>query len=300
MNYTQLSNAIQDYAETTESLFVANIPNFVKIAEERIYNTVQIPAIRRNVTGYLTANNKYLTLPSDYLATFSLAVIDPVTGAQTFMLDKDVNFIRQAYPGPTDTGTPAYFGQFAPYTLILGPTPDASYQVELHEYYYPPSIVQGEIATTGTITPGTGYTNGTYTNVQLTGGNGTGAVATVVVSGNVVSSVSITNPGQFYGVGDILSANTANIGNTGSGFSFPVATVGNAVGTSWVGDNYESVLLYGALREAVIFQKGEQDMVNYYEQKYQESLALLVQMGDGYERRTAYRDGQKRVLPIRS
>jgi hypothetical protein len=135
--------------------------------------------------------------------------------------------------------------------------------------------------------------------VPLTGGNGIGAVGTVVVSGNVVNSVTITNPGQFYGVGDVLSAATANIGNTGSGFSIPVATVGNATGTSWVGDNYESVLLYGALREAVIFQKGEQDMVNYYEQKYQESLALLVQMGDGYERRSAYRDGQKRVIPIR-
>ena len=114
MNYTQLSNAIQDYAETTETLFVQNIPNFVKIAEERIYNTVQIPAIRRNVTGYLTANNKYLTLPSDYLATFSLSVIDPVTGAQTFMLDKDVNYIREAYPSPTSTGTPRFYAIFGP------------------------------------------------------------------------------------------------------------------------------------------------------------------------------------------
>lgn len=208
MNYTALSSAIQDYTETTEQLFVANIPNFVQLAEERIYNSVQIPAIRRNVVGNLTVNDKYLSLPTDYLATFSLAVFD-ADGNQEFLIDKDVNFIRQAYPNANDTGMPKYFGQFAPYTLILGPTPDQAYQVELHEYYYPESIV------------------------------------------------------------------TAN--------------------TSWIGDNYETVLLYGSLREAVIFQKGEQDMVSYYERMYQESLAQLVRMGDGLERRTAYRDGQVRV-----
>ena len=209
MNYTALSTAIQDYTETTESSFVANIPVFVQLAEERIYNSVQLPAIRRNVVGNLTTNDKYLSLPSDYLATFSLAVIDPVTQAQTFLIDKDVNFIREAFPEPGSTGVPKYFGQFSPYTLILGPTPDANYQVELHEYYYPESIV--------------------------------------------------------------------------------------TAGTSWLGDNFETALLYGALREAVIFQKGEADIVQMYEQKYQESLALLKVLGDGKERRTAYRDGQVRV-----
>lgn len=298
MNYTQLVNAIQDYTETTEALFVANIPVFVQAAEERIYNMVQIPAIRRNVTGYLTSGNKYLTLPSDYLSTFSLSVIDPVTQSQTYLVDKDVNYIRECYPDPTSTGTPKYFGQFAPYTLILGPTPNANFQVELHEYYYPTSIVQGIITNLGAITAGTSYTNGTYTNVPLTGGNGIGALATVTVSSNVVSNVVITNGGSFYAPGDVLSANTADIGNTGSGFSVPVSTINSATGTSWIGDNYETVLLYGALREAVIFQKGEQDMVAYYEQKYQESMALLIEMGDGHERRTAYRDGQVR-LPVR-
>ena len=210
MNYTQLTAAIQDYTETTEQLFVANIPTFIQLAEERIYNSVQIPAIRRNVVGNLTANDKYLKLPDDYLAVFSLAVFD-ADGNQTMLIDKDVNYIREAYPNANSTGTPKYFAQFLPYTLILGPTPDQSYQVELHEYCYPESIVTAE--------------------------------------------------------------------------------------TSWVGDNYESVLLYGALREAVIFQKGEQDMVNYYEQKYQESLALLKELGDGKDRRSAYRDGQLR-MPI--
>jgi hypothetical protein len=209
MNYSQLSQAIQDYTETTESLFVDNIPTFIRLAEERIYNAVQIPAIRRNVLGNLTTGDKYLSLPNDYLATFSFAVIDPVTGDQEFLIDKDVSYIRQAYPNANARAKPQYFAQFAPYTFILGPTPDQSYQVELHEYYYPESIV------------------------------------------------------------------TAN--------------------NTWLGDEFESVLLYGALREAVIFQKGEQDMVAYYEQKYQESLALLKVLGDGKDRRTAYRDGQVRI-----
>ena len=210
MNYAQLVTAIEEYTETSESVFVSQIPTFVQLAEERIYNAVQIPAIRRNVVGAFTTNDKYLSLPTDYLATFSLAVTD-TSGDQQFLIDKDVNFIRQAYPNASDTGLPKYFGQFAPYTFIIGPTPDQNYVVELHQYYYPQTIV--------------------------------------------------------------------------------------TAGTSWLGDNFESALLYGALREAVIFQKGEQDMVAYYEQKYQESLALLRDLGDGKDRRSAYRDGQLR-LPV--
>jgi hypothetical protein len=210
MNYAQLVTAIENYTESSESVFVAQIPTFVQLAEERIYNAVQIPAIRRNVTGSVTTGDKYLSLPTDYLATFSLAVVDS-DGNQQFLLDKDVNFIRQAYPNPADSGIPKYYGQFAPYTFILGPTPDQNYLVELHQYYYPESIV--------------------------------------------------------------------------------------TAGTSWIGDNFETVLLYGSLREAVIFQKGEQDMVAYYEQKYQESMALLQELGDGKERRSAYRDGQLK-LPV--
>lgn len=209
MNYSQLTTLIQDYCESTETSFVANIPTFVQLAEERIYNSVQIPAIRKNQIGTLTPNNKYLSLPADWLATFSLAVITPVTNAQTFLLDKDVNFIRQSFPDPDDTGAPEYYAIFDKNTLILGPTPDSNYQVEMHYYYYPESIV------------------------------------------------------------------TAS--------------------TSWLGDNFETVLLYGSLREAYTYLKGEQDMMNYYEQKYQESLALLTRLGDGLNRRDSYRSGQARV-----
>jgi len=213
MNYATLTTLIQQYCESTEQTFVDNIPTFVQLAEERVYNAVQIPAIRRNQIGTLSVNNKYLTLPSDWLATFSLAVINPTTSEQEFMLDKDVNFIRQSYPSPTDTGTPKYYAIFDDNTLILGPTPDAAYQVEMHYYYYPESIV--------------------------------------------------------------------------------------TAGTSWLGDNYENILLYGSLREAYTYLKGEADMMANYEAKYQEAVQQLMRLGDGLNRRDAYRSGQIR-LPVNS
>lgn len=301
MNYNELSQAIQDYTETTEALFVLNIPTFVKQAEERIYNSVQIPSLRKNVIGTATQNNKYLSCPNDYLSTFSMAVVK-ANGEYEYLLNKDVNYIRAAYPNPSDSGLPKHYALFgSQYTnrnelsFILGPTPDANYNVELHYFYYPPTIVQGTIATFSNPTAGTSYTAGTYLGVNLTGGQGTGATADIVVSGGGVSTVTIRNPGSLYVVGDVLSAPSSAIGNTGSGFSVTVATVDNSAGTSWLGDNYSPVLLYAAMREAVLFQKGEQDMVAYYEKQFQDALQQLNRLGTGLERGDAYRDGQARI-----
>lgn len=301
MNYVQLYQAIQDYSENTEALFVANIPTFVKEAEERIYNSVQIPSLRKNVTGTLTSSNKYLSAPNDYLSTYSMALIN-VDGTYSYLLNKDVNFIREAYPQPTDTGAPKYYALFgSQYTnanelsFILGPTPDASYNVELHYFYYPVSIVQGAISGSGTVTGGSLYTNGAYFNVPLTGGSGSGATADIVVSGQVVTSVTIKNGGNFYIVGDQLSCANTSIGGSGSGFVYTITGVDNTTGTSWLGDNYDPVLLYGAMREAMLFMKGEQDLVKYYEDKYTEALMQLNRLGTGLERGDAYRDGQARI-----
>lgn len=147
MNYAQLTQALQDYLETTETSFVSNIPTFVQQAEERIYRSVQIPELRKNVTGTVTSGNQYLARPTDFLSAFSLAVIDG-SGNYSYLYDKDVNFIREAYPGPTTTGLPKYYAQFdgdqtgvTQGNFILGPTPNANYTVELHYYYDPPSIV---------------------------------------------------------------------------------------------------------------------------------------------------------------
>lgn len=147
MNYTELSQAIQDYTECTESLFVSNIPVFVEQAEQRIFNTVQFPSLRKNVTGTATQGNKYLACPDDFLATYSLAVIDG-NGTYYYLLNKDVNFIRESYPDPSAQGLPAHYALFGPrssmpneLSFLLGPTPDDDYSMELHYFFYPQSIV---------------------------------------------------------------------------------------------------------------------------------------------------------------
>lgn len=206
MNYAQLVAEIESY---TENQFqVADINTFIEQAEQRIYNLVQLPAIRKNVTGTTSVGNKYLTCPADWLATFSIAVIDPVTGGYEYLLNKDVNFIREAFPYPMVSGKPTYYAQFDQDTFILGPTPDANYNVELHYYFYPESIV--------------------------------------------------------------------------------------TAGTSWLGDNFDSVLLYGSLLEAYTYMKGEADVLTQYQKRYDETLAMLKMLGDGKNRTDAYRDGQAR------
>jgi hypothetical protein len=303
MNYVQLYQAIQDYTETTEPLFVSNIPRFVQEAEDRIYNSVQIPALRKNVTGALTAGNQYLSLPTDWLANYSLALIDS-SGNYTFLLNKDVNYIRAAFPTVSYQGEPTHYALFGSQyssinelSLILGPTPDSAYTAELHYFYYPPTIVQGEIAAFGSlVNVGSLYVPGTYSEVSLTGGSGSDATATIVVgSSGAISSVALKNGGQFYAAGDVLSASNSSLGNSGSGFNITVSTVTNSAGTSWLGDNYDPVLFYASLREAMLFQKQEPDMIKNVEDKYMEALQQLKRLGDGLERGDAYRDGQTKL-----
>ena len=217
MNYAALVSAVSSYTENTFPTVDMNL--FITQAEKRIYNTVQIPALRKNVTGITTASNKYLACPDDFLSSYSLAAISPTTGAYTYLLNKDVNFIREAYPKPTTTGSPKFYALFGPavassvitteLTFLIGPTPDAAYSMELHYYYYPESIV------------------------------------------------------------------TAS--------------------TTWLGDNYDPVLLYGTLVEAYTYMKGEQDMIVLYNTKFGEALTQLKRLGDGLERQDAYRSGQARV-----
>jgi len=207
MNYSELVTEIQSY---TENQFeTTDINTFITQAEQRIYNTVQLPALRKNVTGTTTSGNKYLAMPSDWLATFSLAVIN-ASNEYTYLLNKDVNFIRQAFPD-TDSDfydEPQYYAVFDNTAFILGPTPNANYAVELHYFYYPTSIV--------------------------------------------------------------------------------------TAGTTWLGDNFSSTLLYGSLLEAYTYMKGEADVIAQYQKRYDEAMALLKQLGDGKDRQDAYRSGQVR------
>lgn len=205
MNYTSLVTEVQTYTEN--SFVTADINTFIRQAEQRIYNAVQLPALRKNSTGNLTAGNKYLTAPDDWLATYSIAVVG-TTGEFNYLLNKDVNFIRAAYPSPNDQGLPEYYAVFDHNTFILGPTPDDTYVVELHYFYYPESIIEA--------------------------------------------------------------------------------------GNSWIGDNFDSVLLYGTLLEAYTYMKGEQDIIAGYQKRYDDAMTLLKQLGDAKNRRDAYRSGQVR------
>lgn len=308
MNYENLYNSIQAYAENTESLFVANIPVFVQQAENRVYNSVQIPALRKNVTGNLSTGNQYVTLPDDWLSNYSIAVIDTANN-YNYLINKDVNYLREAYPSVvlsgaayqgTPQGIPKYYALFGSQygnvnemSLMVAPTPSQDYSVEMHYFYYPPTIVQGQISLIGTLIGGSLYTNGVYQNVALTGGSGANATADIVISGQVVVSCNVRFGGNFYVVGDVLSC--SSLGVTGSGFSITVSAVSNATGSSWLGDNSDPVLFYGAMREAIIFMKGEADMVSYYEKMYQDAVAQLKRLGDGLERGDAYRDGQTKL-----
>ena len=217
MTYAELKQAIQDFSESYEPSFIANLDLFIEQCEKRVYNSVQIPVLRKNVMGAMTTSNKYLSCPDDFLSVYSIAVVNS-TGDYSYLLDKDVSYMREAYPRPTDVGLPRYYGIFGPQSanlselsIILAPTPDANYPVELHYYYYPESITTA------------------------------------------------------------------------------------SSGTTWLSDNYDPVLLYGSLREAIIYMKGEQDMVGYYEQKFQEALAQLKRLCDGLERGDAYREGQTKI-----
>jgi len=210
MNYSELVQAIKDYTENQESSFVSQIPTFVRQAEERIYRSVMIPELRKNASASTSAGNQYLARPTDFLSVFSIAVIDG-NGDYNYLLDKDVNFIREAYPSSATQGMPLYYGQFdgdfggSSGNFILGPTPDLDYNVELHYYYDPPSIVD--------------------------------------------------------------------------------------TSTSWLGDNAEAALLYGTLIEAYTYMKGEADILNTYEGRYQEALAQLGGVGIR-SMRDNYRDGE--------
>jgi hypothetical protein len=216
MTYDELVVAVSNYCENVFQK--TDIDTFIRQAEQRIFNVAQPANQRKNVTGSLTSGNKYLNCPVDFFSVYSLAIYPAAGGAYEFLLDKDVNFIRQAYPNPATTGKPKHYAIFGPLssnqdelTFIVGPTPDATYNAELHYYAYPESIVDA------------------------------------------------------------------------------------ADGRTWLGDNFDSVLLYGTMNEALTYMKGEPDMVKLYQDRYVQAIALYKNLADGKQRGDAYRNGQVRT-----
>lgn len=211
MNYTELKTAVEDYTENTFS--ATDFATMTKLSEQKIYNAVQLPNLRKTTTLTFSIGVANLNVPTDFLAPYSFAAI-AANGSYAFLLNKDVNFIRESYPDPAVTGTPKYYALNGTNTalvqrFLLGPTPGAALNAELNYFYYPESIV-------------------TATN-------------------------------------------------------------------TWLGDNFDSVLLNAVLVEAGRFMKQEQDIMAMYEKQFQESLVLLKNLGDGKDRQDMYRSGQVRV-----
>ena len=208
--FTTLKSAIQDYTQNTESTFVSNLPTLIVQAENRIVKSVELPNFRKNVTGTLTSTNPYLSAPTDYLYPSSLAVLDSDSN-YSYLLNKDVSFIREAYPSASTTGTPKFYAQFDDDTFIVAPSPSSALTVELHYFYKPTSITE------------------------------------------------------------------------------------STDGTTWLGTNATEALLYGSLVEAYTFMKGEPDILAGYENRFKEALGKLTLESDGYNRKDAFRDGQRKV-----
>ena len=208
--FTTLKSAIQDYTDNTEASFVSNMTNIIVQAENRIIKSVELPNFRKNQTGTFTSGNAYLATPTDYLYPYSLAVIDSDSN-YNYLLNKDVNFIREAYPASATTGVPKYYAQFDDDFFIVGPSPNSGYTVEIHYFYIPESITAA------------------------------------------------------------------------------------SSGTSWLGTNASEALLYGSLAEAYTYMKGEQDILDNYEKRFKEALERLTLESDGYNRKDAYRSGQRRI-----
>jgi hypothetical protein len=303
MNYTELRTAVSDFCENTFT--DVDFATMTQLAEQKIYNSVQLPIMRKSATLTLTPSVEILNAPLDFQNAFSLAVIDG-TGAYNFLLNKDVNFIREAYPIPTSTGLPKYYAVNGPQTLlpqetafILGPTPSAALSTVLNYSAYPTSIVSGVITSLAFgIVGGTSYNDGTYYDVPLTQGVGTGATAIVVISGGVPTTITVQTGGVGYSLYESLTILPADVGGVGLQMTATVLSVANPEGTSWLGGNFDSALFNATMVEAIRFMKGEADMVALYADAFKQSLALLKNLSDGKLRQDAYRSGQVRTQVV--
>jgi len=273
--YTTLKTAIQEYTDNAESTFLKNMPNFVKAAEDRIFESVDLEVFRRNVTSTMTASDQFLAVPEDFLAVFSLQIT--TSGSENFLLQKDVNFLREYTPNASTTGVPRFYAVFSVDHFLLAPTPNSAYTVELHYYHRPTSLS----SSTTTLTMNS--VQGTFTATDnITGG--TSAISTEVT--NVPSSTTLTVviPGGNFTVGETLTGSSS--GATATFLSSSIDTT-----KTWMSSNAPNVLLYGSLFEAYTFMKGEQDVIALYEKRFMDGLSRLKDLGEARENNDAYRKG---------
>ena len=209
--FTQLKTAIQDYTDNSETTFVNHLSDFIKASEERIFKNVDLELFRKNVTSAMTSSDKFLTIPDDYLSSFSLQIT--TAGSEGFLLQKDVNFLQEAFDGSSSTGLPRYYAVFDINNFIVAPTPNSNYTIELHYYYRPTSL-----------------------------------------------------------------------------------TAGADSGTTWLSTNAPFALLYGSLVEAYTYMKGEPDIMQQYEKRFNDQLVRLKDLAEARENTDAYSEGLPRAI----
>ena len=275
---TTLKSAIQDYSENSETTFVNNLREFIRATENRIFKSVDFEVFRKNVTSATSSSDRFLSVPDDYLASFSLYITNSIN--IEFLLEKDVNFIQEYNPNSSTTGAPKYYARFDVNNFILAPTPNSNYSVELHYYYRPTSLADSTIELT------VASTSSLAVNEVITGAS-SGATATIQSKNDSTNKLSIIVPTTAFTSGETVTGGT-------TGASSAISAISSDTTTTWLSTNARNAMLYGALYEAYIFMKGEQDVLVMYEKRFNEELMRLKDLGEARENADAYRQGLPR------
>ena len=275
---TTLKSAIQDYSENSETTFVNNLREFIRATENRIFKSVDFEVFRKNVTSSTTSSDRFLSVPDDYLASFSLSITN--SSNIEFLLEKDVNFIQEYNPNSSTTGAPKYYARFDVNNFILAPTPNSNYSVELHYYYRPTSLADSTIELT------VASSSSLAANEVITGAS-SGATATIQSKNDSTNKLTIIVPTTAFTSGETVTGGT-------TGASSAISAISSDTTTTWLSTNARNAMLYGALYEAYIFMKGEQDVLVMYEKRFNEELMRLKDLGEARENADAYRQGLPR------
>ena len=275
---TTLKSAIQDYSENSETTFVNNLREFIRATENRIFKSVDFEVFRKNVTSATSSSDRFLSVQDDYLASFSLSITN--SSNIEFLLEKDVNFIQEYNPNSSTTGAPKYYARFDVNNFILAPTPNSNYSVELHYYYRPTSLADSTIELT------VASSSSLAVNEVITGAS-SGATATIQSKNDSTNKLTIIVPTTAFTSGETVTGGT-------TGASSAISAISSDTTTTWLSTNARNAMLYGALYEAYIFMKGEQDVLVMYEKRFNEELMRLKDLGEARENADAYRQGLPR------
>ena len=281
MSYTitTLRSSIQDYTENSETTFISHILDFIRSAENRIFKMVDFEFFRKNATSALSSSDPYLTIPTDYLASFSFSITS--SSVKSFLLEKDVNFLHEYHPNSSTTGTTKYYARFDVDNFIIAPTPDSNYTAQLHYYYRPTSLADSTTVLT------VGSANSFAVNETITGSS-SGATANVESKSDSDNTITILVPTTAFTTGETITGGT-------TGATTTISSIASDTTTTWLSKNARNAMLYGSLLEAYVYMKGEADIIAVYEKRFAEEISRLKDLGEARENTDAYRQGLPRL-----